>query len=245
MSKHRVAQLPRSEGDSFLRGIALRARAADSGTREAASRSRNMPHEDDIPVNEQETGFGTGLRRQLERRRAEPNDGDQPIEPEAAETEQDDQDEVSESPERSEADELRLELEAALSREARLRTALIDHAQARERAEQLEQELYAARAELAELRERHTAAVGDANPRDFLRDQAERHVEALWNVFEQGLEAVRPDGTPDFATRLESARALLAEAYDVPDENGELPATQPARDELAGRRASRIQQQPL
>jgi len=50
-----------------------------------------MPQEDDIPVNEQETGFGTGLRRQLERRRAEPNDGDQPIEPEAVENEQDDQ----------------------------------------------------------------------------------------------------------------------------------------------------------
>ena len=207
-----------------------------------------MPHENDIPANEQETGFGTGLRRQLERRRADPHDGERPIEPEAVESEQDerdDQDETSHTEERSEADELRLELEAALSREARLRTALIDHAQARERAEHLERELAAARAELAELRRSVAVAQGDSNPRDFLREQAERHVDALWSVFEQGLEAVKPDGTPDFATRLDAARALLFEAYDVPDENGELPATQPARDELAGRRARKAQQQPL
>jgi hypothetical protein len=201
-----------------------------------------MPHEHDIPANEQETGFGTGLRRQLERRRGDAHDGE-PIEPEAAEIEHDGEVEEPESEERSEADELRLELEAALSREARLRTALVDHAQARDRAEQLVRELAAARAELAELRESH-AIFAAANPRDFLRDQAERHVDTLWKVFEQGLEAVKPDGTPDFATRLDAARALLSEAYDVPDENGELPASQPARDELAGRRARRAQQPP-
>jgi hypothetical protein len=204
-----------------------------------------MPHEKDIHANEQETGFGTGLRRQLQRRRGEPDDGEPPIEPEAVEAEPNEQDEVEPPAERSEADELRLELEAALSREARLRAALIDHAQARERAEQLEQQLAAARAELAELRESGQAAPADGSPRDFLRDQAERHVEMLWSVFEQGLEAVKPDGTPDFATRLEAARSLLAEAYDVADENGELPADQPARDELAGLRARRVQQQPL
>ena len=205
-----------------------------------------MPHENDIPANEQETGFGTGLRRQLERRRGDPHDGDPPIEPEGVQPqhdEHDDEDEASETGERSEADELRLELEAALSREARLRTALIDHAQARERAELLERELAVARAELVELRQSAVVAHGDANPRDFLREQAERHVDALWSVFEQALEAVKPDGTPDFATRLDAARALLFEAYDVPDENGELPAAQPARDELAGRRARKIQQQ--
>ena len=205
-----------------------------------------MPHENDIPANEQETGFGTGLRRQLERRRIDPHEGEHPVEPEAVEPQQvehDDRDEGAESGERSEADELRLELEAALSREARLRTALIDHAQARERAEHLERELAVARAELVELRQSAVVAHGDANPRDFLREQAERHVDALWSVFEQALEAVKPDGTPDFATRLDAARALLFEAYDVPDENGELPAAQPARDELAGRRARKIQQQ--
>ena len=201
-----------------------------------------MPHYDDIQANEQETGFGTGLRRQLERRRGEPHDSELPVEPEAVEPERDEQEEADETGERSEADELRLELEAALSREARLRTALIDHAQARDRAEHLERELAAARAELAELRESSAAMPLDSGLRDFLRGQAERHVDTLWNVFEQGLEAVKPDGTPDFTTRLEAARALLSEAYDVPDENGELPASQPARDELAGRRERRAHQ---
>jgi hypothetical protein len=204
-----------------------------------------MPQDKDIHANEQETGFGTGLRRQLERRRSEPNDGEPPIEPEATEAEQGEQDEPEAPVERTEADELRLELEAALSREARLRAALIDHAQARDPAEHLERELAAARAELAELRETGAAMPVDGLPRDFLRDQAERNIQMLWSVFEQGLEAVKKDGTPDFATRLEAARSLLAEAYDVPDENGELPAAQPARDELAGLRARRVQQQPL
>jgi hypothetical protein len=63
-------------------------------------------------------------------------------------------------------------------------------------------------------------------------------------VFEQALEAVDADGRPDYETRLDAARTLLAEAYDVPDENGELPAVQTARDELAGRRARRAQQKP-
>jgi hypothetical protein len=203
-----------------------------------------MPQEEDIHANEQETGFGTGLRRQLERRRGESADEHTP-EPEAAEPEQGEQDEAEAPAERSEADELRLELEAALSREARLRAALIDHAQARDRAEELERQLADARAELAELRDAGQAMPVDGSPRDFLRDQAERNIQMLWNVFEQGLEAVKPDGTPDFATRLEAARSLLAEAYDVPDENGELPAAQPARDELAGLRARRVQQHPL
>jgi hypothetical protein len=202
-----------------------------------------MPHEHDIHASEQETGFGTGLRRQLERRRGEPHDGQPPIEPACAEPEQDAHDEAIEAAERSEADELRLELEAALSREARLRTALAEQVQARERAEQLVRELEGARAELAELRATASAAPADGTPREFLRDRAERHVEILWNVFEQGLEAVRPDGTPDFATRLEAARALLAEVNDVPDGSDRSPV-EVARDELAGRRARRAHQRP-
>src|SRR5205823_9714551 len=102
----------------------------------------------------------------------------------------------------------------------------------------------AARSELAALREAHAEVLADVSPRRYLRYQVERHVDALWSVFEQALDAVRPDGTPDFATRLEAARALLAEAYDVPDENGELPSVQTARDELAGRRARKAQQRP-
>jgi hypothetical protein len=204
-----------------------------------------MPHEHDIHATEQETGFGTGLRRQLERRRGEPHDGLPPIERACAGPEQDAHDEAIEAAERYEADELRLELEAALSREARLRTALAEQVQARERAEQLEPELAAARAELAELREAGSDAPVDGTPREFLRDRAERHVEILWNVFEQGLEAVKPDGTPDFATRLEAARALLAEVNDVPDAGSDRSPVEIARDELAGRRARRAHQQPL
>ena len=203
-----------------------------------------MPHKDDIQAREQETGFGTGLRRQLERRRGdhEPFDADPP-EPEALAS--DDEREPADDARRTEAEELTLELEAALAREARLRTALAEQSQARERAEDLARELDRAVAEVAELKEARAEASNDVTPRRFLREQVERHVDALWQVFEQALEAVRPDGTPDFATRLDAARTLLAEAYDVPDENGELPAVQTARDELAGRRARRAQQQPL
>jgi chromosome segregation ATPase len=205
-----------------------------------------MPHEHDIPANEQETGFGTGLRRQLERRRGdyEPHDGEPFVEPEALEAAEVEHEEAERENERSEADELRLELEAALSREARLRTALADQAQEREGADHLERELEAARSELAALREAHAEVLADVSPRRYLREQVERHVDALWSVFEQALDAVRPDGTPDFATRIEAARALLAEAYDVPDENGELPTVQTARDELAGRRARKAQERP-
>jgi len=203
-----------------------------------------MPHENDIHATEQETGFGTGLRRQLERRRGEhePHDDD-PFEPEALAA--DDEDAPAEDAQRSEADELRLELEAALSREARLRTALAEQSQARERAEDLARELDRALAEVAALKEQRAEDPVDVSPRRFLREQVERHVDALWQVFEQALEAVHADGRPDYATRLDATRTLLAEAYDVPDENGELPAVQTARDELAGRRARRTQQQPL
>jgi hypothetical protein len=198
-----------------------------------------MPHEKDIYATDQETGFGTGLRRTLERRRGDydPHDRD-PLEPVAVAAED------ADDAQRSEADDLRLELEAALSREARLRTAVTQQSQARERAEDLARELDRALAEVAALEESQAQVVADVSPRRFLREQVERHVDALWLVFEQALEAVHTDGRPDYATRLDAARTLLAEAYDVPDENGELPAVQTARDELAGRRARRAQQQP-
>jgi len=202
-----------------------------------------MPHENDIHASDQETGFGTGLRRQLERRRGDYDLHDiVPLEPRAVVAE--DEDAPAEEVGRSEAEELRLELQAALSREARLRTALAEQSQARERAEDLARELDRALAEVAALKESQAQIVADVSPRRFLREQVERHVDALWQVFEQALEAVHADGRPDYETRLDAARTLLAEAYDVPDENGELPAVQTARDELAGRRARRAQQQP-
>jgi len=197
-----------------------------------------MPHENDIYAKDQETGFGTGLRRTLERRRGDldPHDAE-PIGPEAVV-------EAAEGAQRSEAEDLKLELEAALAREARLRAALAEQSQARERAEDLGRELDSALAEVAALKEQRVEIPVEVAPRRFLREQVERHVDALWQVFEQALEAVDVDGRPDYATRLDAARTLLAEAYDVPDENGELPAVQTARDELAGRRARRAQQQP-
>jgi len=202
-----------------------------------------MPQNKETHANEQETGFGTGLRRQLERRRLhEPYDGEPPLEDES-EAQEAPADDVEQPEEPSEAEELRQELEAALAREARLRAALAEHGQAKERVDFLERELDAAHAELTALREAEEAR-GDVSPRRFLREQVERHVDALWSVFEQALDAVRPDGSPDFSTRLEAARALLAEAYDVPDENGELPDVQTARDELAGRRARKVNTQP-
>jgi hypothetical protein len=200
-----------------------------------------MAHDKDNQANEQETGFGTGLRRQLERRRLhEPYDGEPPVEEEVLEAEAEDAEEPGE---RSEEEGLRLELEAALAREARLRTALSENTQARERVEFLERELEAAHGELTVMREQEEARAG-LSPRKFLREKVEGHVDALWIVFEQALDAVHSDGSPDFSTRLEAARALLSEAYDVPDENGELPDVQTARDELAGRRMRKAQQQP-
>ena len=200
-----------------------------------------MAHDKDNQANEQETGFGPGLRRQLERRRLhEPYDGEPPVEEEVLEAEAEDAEEPGE---RSEEEELRLELEAALAREARLRTALSENTQARERVEFLERELEAAHGELTVMREQEEARAG-LSPRKFLREKVEGHVDALWIVFEQALDAVHSDGSPDFSTRLEAARALLSEAYDVPDENGELPDVQTARDELAGRRMRKAQQQP-
>jgi len=203
-----------------------------------------MPHENDIYATDQETGFGTGLRRTLERRRGDydPHDAG-PLEPEAVVAA--DEDAPAEDAQRSEAEDLTLELEAALSREARLRTALAEQSQARERAEDLARALDRALAEVAALKESQAQIVADVSPRRFLREQVERHVDALWQVFEHALEAVHADCRPDYATRLDAARTLLAEAYDVPDENGELPAVQTARDELAGRRARRAQQHPL
>jgi hypothetical protein len=204
-----------------------------------------MPHENDIYASDQETGFGTGLRRTLERRRGDHDLHDAGLlEPKTVVAT--DEDAPAEDAQRSEAEELRLELEAALSREARLRSALAEQSQARERAEDLARELDRALAEVAALEESQAQVVADdVSPRRFLREQVERHVDALWQVFEHALDAVHADGRPDYATRLDAARTLLAEAYDVPDENGELPAVQSARDELAGRRARRAQQHPL
>jgi hypothetical protein len=49
--------------------------------------------------------------------------------------------------------------------------------------------------------------------RELLQDLAQQQVESIVLSFQNALEATRPDGRPDFETRLAAARALLAEAY--------------------------------
>jgi hypothetical protein len=182
-----------------------------------------------------ETGFGTGLWPRLAGR-GQPQPADEHEQPAVA----------SEEPvgERSEVDELWTELEAALEREASLRKALAEHGQLQARATELEQALAAREAELAELRAvlDDEARPREGNAREYLRRRAEQHADLLWRSFQDGLTAIRTDGTPDYRMRLEAARVLLAEAYE---EGAVTPAPQSASDELADLRALRnVHRQP-
>jgi hypothetical protein len=193
--------------------------------------SRTMPPPVDAHDEDHETGFGTGLRAQLERRR----------EPHAAAEE----DVAPPGPalpvEESRGDDaLRRELEEALAREASLRRALADHSLVLTRVTELQEELVAREQEVELLR--RVAEAGDSEPdesaRDFLRRRAERQAELVWQAFEGALGAARPDGQPDHRLRLDAARALLAEAYDRVRPAPELVRRQ-AEDELADLRARR------
>ena len=205
--------------------------------------------EDVTEPNDQETGFGTGLRPRLEGRRGGPADR-----PEAAAPDEiapDEPEEVQQTNgERTEADELWTELEAALEREAGLRKALAEYGQLQARAADLEQALAVREAELADLRalvEEETRPEQDESARQYLRRQAEQHADLLWRSFQDGLTAMRSDGSADFRIRLEAARALLTEAYpeSAPPERSALTAEQQAaQDELASVRARRAHQQP-
>ena len=100
-----------------------------------------MPYDVTEP-RDQETGFGTGLRRQLERRLM-PGSEQQPdrtVEQEPA------------AEKRSEVDELWAELEAATEREAGLRRVVAEHEKLQARAVDLEQALAVRESELNELR---------------------------------------------------------------------------------------------
>lgn len=196
--------------------------------------------------NDQETGFGTGLRPRLERRRGAPSD-----EPESAASDDaaPDEPEAEEQAdgERSEVDELWAELASALERESGLRKALAEYGQLQARAAELEQALAVREAELAELRalvDEETKPEQEESARAYLRRQAEQHADLLWRSFQDGLTALRSDGSADFRVRLEAARALLAEAYPGTEpERPQLSAEeQAARDELAGLRARRAHQ---
>jgi hypothetical protein len=203
-----------------------------------------MP-EDVTEPSDQETGFGTGLRPRLEGRRPGPKD-----EPEAAPADDAAPDEPEEKrpadAERAEVEELWAELESALEREAGLRKALAEYGQLQARAAELEQALAVREAELAELRtlmDAETRPQQEESARDYLRRQAEQHADLLWRSFQDGLTALRSDGSADFRIRLEAARALLTEAYpeSAPPERALTAEQQAAQDELASVRARRAQ----
>jgi hypothetical protein len=183
---------------------------------------------------DQETGFGTGLRRQLERRRT-PGDErqlDATVEQEPA------------AEERSEVEQLWAELDAAAEREAGLRKVVAEHEKLQARAADLEQALAVRESELTELRallEEETRPKQEESARHYLRRQAEHHADLLWRAFQDGLTAMRSDGSADFRVRLDAARSLLAEAYpeSAPPERSLTPEQQAAQDELADLRARR------
>ena len=198
-----------------------------------------MPRDVTEP-SDHETGFGTGLWPRLARGRV----GPQEEEPKATTPSA-----LEAAPERSEVDELWAELESALEREMGLRKALAEYGQLQARAADLEQALALRESELAELR---TLVDEAARPkqaesaRHYLRRQAEQNADLIWRSFQDGMTALRTDGSVDSRLRLEAARALLEEAYpdSVPAEPLS-PEQEPARDELAGLRARRAwHQQP-
>jgi hypothetical protein len=199
-----------------------------------------MPHDITEP-NDHETGFGTGLRPRLERRFTSPSE-----EPEAA----DGPVAVGQQADggRSEVEELCAELDAALEREAGLRKAVAEYGALQARAADLEQALAVRESELVDLRAllvEETRPRHEESARGYLRRQAEQHADLLWRAFQDGLTALRSDGSVDFRLRLEAARALLAEAYpDSAPPERLTPEQQAAQDELADLRARRAHHQP-
>jgi hypothetical protein len=192
-----------------------------------------MP-DDVTQPSDQETGFGTGLRRQLERRRT-PGGRQHPetaVEQEPA------------GEEHSKVEELWAELEAAAEREAGLRKVVAEHEKLQARTVDLEQALAVRESELNDLRgllEEETRPRDQESARHYLRRQAEHHADLIWQAFQEGLTALRSDGSVDSRLRLEAARSLLAEAYpeSAPPERALTPEQQAAQDELAGLRARR------
>jgi hypothetical protein len=85
----------------------------------------------------------------------------------------------------------------------------------------------------------------EESARALLRRRKEEQGERIWAALEGALDATRPDGTPDFPTRLAAATALLGEGYGevqrpvVAEAGGEAAAA--ASDELAGLRARKAQ----
>jgi len=200
-----------------------------------------LPHDVTEP-SDHETGFGTGLRPRLARGWGAPQEEPPATEPAAPE-------EAADGRERSEIDELWAELESALERETGLRKALAEYGQLQARAAELERALAVREAELGELRalvDEATRPKQEESARRYLRRQAEQNADLIWRSFQDGMTALRTDGSVDSRLRLEAARELLAEAYpeSAPPERSLSPEQQAAQDELAGLRARRANQQP-
>lgn len=215
-----------------------------------------MPKKTDNSAVETEKGFGTGLRRKLERRHP---DAPEPV-VEAEELVEAEAADEAEPPTASETEQLWSELEESLAREDELKQTLAERAEADKRNAELARTL-TARAEALEERERRLAeqlgaaqqeaAPAEGQPkkapknretgRTHLRRRAAENADLVWRVFQEGLTATKPSGEPDYRTRLMAAKALLAEAYGELDTGGMSPGEQveAARDELAGMRAKR------
>jgi hypothetical protein len=213
-----------------------------------------MPKKTDNAAVETEKGFGTGLRTKLERRRPGPAEPAENTESTPGEADVEAHAEAVQEPELTETEQLWGELEESLAREEALKLQLAEQAKTYEETRELgrrladrgealqrrEQEL---EAQLAEL-QAHAAAPREPEPeprhgRAYLRERIEADGEPLWRVFQEALTATKPNGEPDFRTRLMAASTLLAEAYGDTAllSPGEQVAA--ARDELAGMRAKR------
>jgi hypothetical protein len=207
-----------------------------------------MAKKTDNSAVETEKGFGTGLRTKLEGRRPDP--AEPPLEGASAELEAEPV--AEEAAELSETEQLWRELEESLAREETLKHQLDEQAEAYAETRELGRRL-ADRAEALQRREEeleaqfHALQQQAAKPdiaepehgRAYLRRRVEENGEPLWRVFQEGLTATKPNGEPDFRTRLMAASTLLAEAYGDTAllSPGEQVAA--ARDELAGMRAKR------
>jgi hypothetical protein len=213
-----------------------------------------MPKKADNAAVETEKGFGTGLRTKLEKRRPGPADPVETAEAAAAQPQPEPEPEAAaeEQPELTETEQLWAELEESLAREEALKLQLAEQTKAYEETRELGRRL-GERAEALQRREEELAAQfedlekrgsreSSSEPnhgRAYLRERIEKDGEPLWRVFQEALTATRPNGEPDFRTRLMAASTLLAEAYGDTAllSPGEQVAA--ARDELAGMRAKR------
>jgi hypothetical protein len=166
-----------------------------------------------------ETGFGTGLRAHLRAQYDPVDEPEAPPPPPAAAAE------AEPDPE-----------ETAL--DAMLEPLVLFEAELNERAQSLAIREQALKAEAKRIAEERAELEQHLDVRELLRARAELEAERLWRTFDEALEATGANGAPDYRTRLDAARALLAEAYAP---NAEPTAADPAvPDELAVLRERKV-----